>query len=318
MTNGHYLAYYELHQIPWEVSAPVRFRDSDSGILYELGSGPYHIPRLASPTVTVRAGGALIETVNENYILEGGTYFGVAVPVRLRQETAGGAFEPSFDRLMQISDDAARAVGLCLDQRIPLKRVASYLREDHGGGKRGRMLAMWQAWSGARASISPKTVESVRRGIDHLSQPDVSPRTLLALRWYDQSKAATVGSDRLIALWIALEALMAPVTRHTELVRKTAVHISGQEYGLALTPDEVRLALGLDKILEHRNKIAHEGVWLDPWPVTVADPEQRDWPQILCDVVGEVLRVRLGAAPTGVLTEHVEDGLTMGRGQEPE
>jgi hypothetical protein len=43
-----------------------------------------------------------------------------------------------------------------------------------------------------------------------------------------------------------------------------------------------------------RNEIIHEGKRLIPWPV-FDDPIKRDWPQILDDIVGEILRYRMKA-----------------------
>lgn len=309
--NGHYLAYYELHEIPWDRAAPVRFKDSESGTIFELGRGPYHVPRLASPTVSVRAGGARIETVNENYVLEGGTYFGMAVPIRLQSESGKPLLEPGFEKLWQVTEDAARVVGLCLDQRIPLRQVAAYVKESRENGRPGRMLTMWQARSGAAASVSGQSIESIRLALSSALSTEVSPQVQLALRWYDLSKNATVGPDRLVALWITLETLMAPVRSHAALVRKTAAHLTGKEYGLGLSAEQIRFALGLDKMLDYRNQIMHRGSWPVPWPVVPGDPERRDWPQILCDVVGELLRRRLGAELTGSLAKHVSEGLRL-------
>ena len=58
MTDAHYLAYDELHEIPWELPAPVRFKDSEGGTVFELGHGPCHVPPMASPTVVVRRRGS--------------------------------------------------------------------------------------------------------------------------------------------------------------------------------------------------------------------------------------------------------------------
>ncbi len=311
MGNGHYLAYYELHEIPWELLAAVRFKDEDAGTIFELGRGPYHVPRLASPKVSIRAGGARIETVNENYVLEGGTYFGIAVPVRLGDEKASATIEPGFDRLWQLTEDAARVVGLCLDQRIPLKQVAAYVKENRNDGMPARMLTMWQLQSGAAACVSHQSAESIRVALSSALSVEISPQVQLALRWYDLSKAATVGPDRLVALWIALEALMAPVNSHAALMRKTCAHLARAEYGSGLNPEQIRDALGFDKMLEYRNQIMHRGSWPVPWPVVPGDPHRRDWPQILCDVVGEILRISLSAGTTGTLRRHIENGLRM-------
>lgn len=198
--TGHYLAYFQPHEIPWELPAPVRFKDDEAETIFELGRGPYHVPRMASPTISVRAGGACIETVNENYVLEGGTYLGMAVPVRLSRERGAPLIEPPFEQLLQISDDAAKVVGLSLDQRVPLKKVAEYVRKTPEEGKPGGMMVLWQAHSGAAASISEKSVESIRSALNNTLSREASPQVLLALRWYDQSKNATVGPDRLVAL----------------------------------------------------------------------------------------------------------------------
>ncbi len=310
MTDGHYLAYYELHEIPWESPAPVRFKDNEDGTIFELGRGPYHVPRMASPTVVVHAGGARIETVNENYVLEGGTYFGMAVPVRLSEEKGSPLVEPGFEQLRRLTEDAARVVGLCLDQRIPLKLVAAYIKESRDNGK-PRMLTLWQVRSGGAASVSHQSVESIRVALSSALSAEVSPQVQLALRWYDLSKNATVGPDRLVALWIALEAIMAPVNSHAALVRKTSTHLAGANYGLGLNPEHIRIAIGFDRMLEYRNQIMHRGSWPVPWPVVPGDPERRDWPQILCDVVGEMLRQRLGAPLTGALARHASEGAKM-------
>lgn len=312
--SGHYLAYYELHKIPWELPAPVRFKDSDTGAIFELGRGPYNIPHLASPKTKIRAGGATLETKNDNYVLEGGTYFGVAIPVRLPESDRSPVVEPGFEELFRMSDDAARVIGLCLDQRTPLKRVAAYIRENRSDDKPGRTLATWQLSGGAAASICDKSVESVRMALDHALNPEVPPRVLLALRWYDLSKNASTGADRLVSLWVSLEALMGPVKNNRQLVGKTAQHLAGQEYGLCLNPDQIKQALGLEQILSWRNKIMHEGVSPVPWPVVPDDPRQRDWPQILCDIVGEILRHQLSASLTGALRRHIDAGLKMGSG----
>lgn len=314
MPQAHYLAYYELHEIPWEIQAPVRFQDPDSGTIFELGHGPYHIPHLASPKVKLRAGGATLATFNDNYVLEGGTYFRVAIPVRLPAGNRSPRCEPGFEELFRMSDDAARVVGLCLDQRTPLKRVAAYIRQDRDKDKPGSIMAMWQLSAGAAASISGKSVESVRLALDHARNPQVPPRVLLALRWYDLSKNASTGADRLVSLWVSLEALVGPARPQRQLVQKAAQHLAQEKYGLGLSPEEVRKALGLDKMLAWRNKIMHEGVCPVPWPVVPGDPLQRDWPQILCDVVGEILRCQLSASLTGSLRRHIDAGLKMAAG----
>jgi hypothetical protein len=308
MTDAHYFAYYELHEIPWEIPAPIRFKDDEAGTIFELGHGPYHIPRMASPTVSVRAGGARIETVNENYVLEGGTYFGMAIPARLIQEEGSPLIDPSFEKLHQGSDDAAKAVGLVLDQRIPLGKVAEYVRKNFKDDKPGGMIVRWQMRSGAAASISQQSVESIRIALNNTLRTKASSQVILALRWYDQSKTSNIGPDRLIALWIALEALMAPVKSHADLVKKTTAHLACKDYALGLSAEQIKIALGLDRMLEYRNQIMHRGSWPVPWPVVPGDQQQRDWPQILCDVVGEMLRVSTGAALTGALARHVSQG----------
>ncbi|MBF8304468.1 MAG: Apea-like [Dehalococcoidia bacterium] len=235
----------------------------------------------------------------------------MAIPVRFPEGNRSPRCEPGFEELFRISDDAAHVVGLCLDQRTPLKRVAAYIRQDRDKDKPGSMLATWQLSGGAAASISDKSVESVRLALDHARNPQVPPRVLLALRWYDLSKNASTGADRLVSLWVSLEALIGTERPQRELVTKTAQHLAKAEYGLGLRSAQIRQALGLDKMLAWRNKIMHEGVCPVPWPIVPGDPGQRDWPQILCDVVGEILRCQLSASLTGSLRRHIDAGLIM-------
>ncbi len=72
----------------------------------------------------------------------------------------------------------------------------------------------------------------------------------------------------------------------------------------------IKIALGLDRIRRARNESIPEGTRLIPWPVA-DDPENRDWPQILDDIVGEILRERLNATQTRTLDKHVKEGTRL-------
>jgi len=302
-----YLAYYELHEIPWKLKDKIIFQDKKTGAQFQIGRGPYHIPLMASPEVKTRAGGATISTKNDSYVLEGGTYFGAAIPLLPEGEPYVSISLAEWDRLGQMADDAASCVGLCFDQRVSLKKVAEYIRFPESGGSRPRELYMWRAHPGAKASVSKRSVNSVERALNTMLYKQVSPATELALRWFEHSKAVMTGPDRLIALWIALEALFGPVERGTELVNKTARHLALKRYRLNLTPSEIKKALGLNYMREMRNEVVHSGVRWVPWPVS-DERRERDWPQILNDIVGEILRYRLNATLTMTLHKHVEEG----------
>lgn len=302
MPAAHYLAYYELHEIPWKIDEAIKLEARDLGIQLQVGRGPYTIPRMASPTVVTRAGGARIETVNENLVLEGGTYFGIAIPVTTEWRENQSLPQTEWDRLSQLADDAACTVGLCLNQRRGTKKVAEYIHESEG--KPRRMEFRWQMFAGARASVSKRSSAAIRRALGNALDEGASPQTLVALRWYEQSKNATIGVDRFLALWIALEALMGRTRNHAELVKKTSQYLTRKEFRLSSDPGVVSRSLGLDHMREVRNEIIHEGRRLIPWPIA-DDPSKRDWPQILDDIVGEILRFRMKATLARTLNKHV-------------
>ena len=307
MPNVHFLTYYELHDIPWRLTENVRLKDSETSLQVEIGRGPYIVPRMASPIEKTMAGGATMSTVNENYTLEGHTYVGVDLP--LEAGVSLGLFDPLWNELRGQADDIAATVSLCLGQRFSPKQVAQYTIELREDGSVGPMQFLGLMFPGAKASVSRRSIGSIRRAIDRLIS-GVSPQTLVALRWHGQSKSVTIGADRLVALWIALEALMSPVSSHVELVNKTADALSLKKFGLGLSSRQVIDALGLNHIRRIRNEIIHHGKREVPWPVG-DDPTLRDWPQILNDIVEEVLRQRMRATPTKVLKAHVADGLKL-------
>jgi len=303
--EAHYLAYFELHEIPWRLKNKVVFEERDTGMHFQIGKGPYVVPRMASPSSITVAGGARIETANETYTLEGSTYFGMVVPVSVEGDKDSlRKITPDWDELSRTTSDAAMTVGLCLDQRLPLKKVAAYVRVMEGR-KPYSMIVRWEAISGAKASVSKRSTESIRRALGHTLDPDVAPQTLVALRWYDQSKSSANGADRFLALWIALEALMGPARYAKDVVKRAAIHLSGRAYRLDMSPTEVRQALGLDNMHRLRNAIVHHGYNPEPWPITPGDPDLRDWPQILSDIIGEILRYHLKATLTRSLNRHI-------------
>ena len=305
----HYLAYYELHELPWKLNDNIRYQDTDSGLVFELGRGPYRVPKMASPNVVTLAGGARIETVHDTYVLEGQTFVGVAIPVDVDGDNPSPA-SIEWDQLREQADDLANTVSLCLQQRTAPKRVAEYILRQRDDGKLGGMMARWQAQVGQRASVSARSRESVRRAIDHVHSRSVSPQVLTALRWHAQSKRVASGADRLIALWIALEALMGPVKNHKVMVKKLATHLALKHYRLNKTPVQITEALGLDHIRNVRNKVIHEGGRWEPWPIS-SQTHERDWPQILNDIVEEVLRYQLNATPARTLHGHMRKSLPV-------
>ena len=308
MGTTHYLAYYELHEIPWKLPDPLRWIDPELGIHLGIGRGPYHVPRMASPVVTTRAGGAAFETVNENYTLEGPTYFALALPWLADWPHDSFAPEHEWDRVSQAADDMAGIVGLCLNQRLGLKRVAAYVKETRDDGRVGRMEVRAQLFSGAKASVTQRSGRSVARALDSVVKEKIPPNVITALRWYEQSKSAVVGADRLVALWIALEALAGPTRSHADVVSRTALTLTRKRFGLGADIGLIRDALGLNQMRLMRNRVVHEGQRHVPLPVA-DDPLSRDWPQILDDVVGEILRYRLSATLMGTLKAHYQKGL---------
>ncbi len=305
--DAHYLAYFKLHDIPWKVEEKATFKDEFSTHQVQIGRGPYVVPRLATEEPETKAGGAEIRTVHENVVLEGQTYVGVAIPTSWANDqlTGGG----DWGETTQLAEDIASCVSLCLSQRFAPQKVAEYVRGDDSEGSIKGMSFRWQLYPGARAFVSTRSIGSVRRALNRLhSQAISSGSTLVALRWHDQSKRTFAGPDRLVALWIALEALMGPVENHAELVEKTASQLAAKKYRLGVSAQRIRDALGLDHIRRARNEIIHEGRRDLRWPID-ASAEQRDWPQILNDIVDEILRRRLHATPTATLRKHVAEGL---------
>lgn len=317
MGTTHYLAYYELHEIPWKLPDALRWSDPELGIHMGIGRGPYHVPRMASPVVTTRAGGAAFETVNENYTLEGPTYFALALPWLADWPRESFAPQHEWDRVSRAADDMAGIVGLCLNQRLGLKRAAAYLKETRDDGSAGRMEARAQLIAGAKAAVTQRSGRSVARALHKAATGKVSPNVSTALRWYEQSKSAIVGADRLVALWIALEALAGQTRGHAEVVSRTALTLTHKRFGLGADARLIRGALGLDRIRVMRNRVVHEGEREIPLPVS-DDPAERDWPQILDDVVGEILRYRLSATLMGTLRAHIKKGLGPQRAAAPE
>ena len=310
MGTAHYLAYYELHEIPWRLTEPVRLTAPDQGIVIEIGRGPYHVPRLASPVVTTRAGGAGFETINENYTLEGRTYFALALPWQAEWPPDRMAPQQEWDRVARTADDMAGIVGLCLNQRLGLKQVGAYLKETRDEGGVGRMEARAQLFTGGKAAISKRSGRSVARALNEAVTEKIPPNVTTALRWYEQSKSAVVGADRLVALWIALEALAGQTRSLAGVVSRTALMLTRKRFGLGADVGLIRDALGLDQMRLMRNRVVHQGEREIPLPVS-DDPAKRDWPQILDDVVGEILRYRLGATLMGTLKAHFQKGLDL-------
>lgn len=307
--TGYYLAYYELHEIPWELELAegqrIRWMDDETGEVCELSHGPFYIPGMVLPEIRTRAGGATIEAVNDSRKLEGGTYFAVQLAVSM---TAIGkpVTEPKLPVLTQRADDLAASVGLALDQRLPLKKITGFVKHIGEDGKPYGFLAVWQASTGAKSVVSERSLGAVKGALEGVRNEAVAQKTLLALRWYEQSKAAAYGADRLLSLWIALEAMMPTVENHVQLVHAVAKELSNPQYGLDLAEGEVIRALGLEQMRKQRIQVVHDGWRPVPWPVDI-NAGERDWPQILNDVVGEMLRMRLGIPPTGLLYKHAHE-----------
>ncbi len=207
MVDGHYIAYLELHEIPWEVEGEVRFQTQASSGLVGLGRGPYTVPRFASPTVTIRAGGSVISTANENYTLEGETYVSVALPIESGADGLFIAANQEWPGLARLAEDVASTVSLCLRQRTPPKKVAEYVLKYKEGRPSGEIIR-WSAFGAASAAVSQDALQEIDRALMPVLDRSASPQTLLAMRWYNNSRTAIGGADRLLSLWIALEALV--------------------------------------------------------------------------------------------------------------
>lgn len=301
---GYFLSYYELHEISWNIKGPVRLQDAVHGTQFHIGTGPFWIPDMASARIRTHAGGATLEAVNDITKLEGGTFFGIGRPV-----SSDSASIP-WNEFKVWADDCAALVGLCLNQRFALQKRAQYVKHLDGDGSPRRESFMWDLFAGGRASVSERSTRSLIRAFDRLASGRVRPATLTALRWYEQSKRVTIGADRLVALWIALEALMPQAKAHDALVKLAAQELARPTYRLSARYKTVRRALGLDIIRRCRNAVIHEGLREVPWPVA-DDAEHRDWPQILNDVVAEILRDRFTATKTREVNRHFAKGLEL-------
>jgi len=73
-----------------------------------------------------------------------------------------------------------------------------------------------------------------------------------------------------------------------------------------MSPPVIREALGLDKIAKLWNAVIHEGLRAFDLPGE-GGASNRDWPQILSDVVAELLRCELGADLAGDLKRHINE-----------
>ena len=203
-------------------------------------------------------------------ILEGETYFEVAIPVT--RWMGRSISQEDWTKLSEFAGDMASVVGLCLNQRTVLKKVAEYASEITPGQYPRSMEFRWEVHVGARASVSKRSSRSIQRAILTAMNEQVPPKSQAALSWYEHSKCVTVGADRLVALWIALKALMGE-SNHTRLVRKTAEYLAHKDFRLGLDSPGIVKALGLGHIRELWNKIVHQGVRWVPWPVSGSSKE---------------------------------------------
>ncbi|MBI4305860.1 MAG: hypothetical protein HY678_06025, partial [Chloroflexi bacterium] len=281
----------------------VRLRAQPSGIEVQIGRGPYRVPGMAMSKSVTRAGGAQFDLSNTVEELKDGTFLGVHIPMPVHKDHNPRARNAEWQVLSRQAEDVAATVGLCLRQRRPLQKVAEYIRPLEYRKGYPQALFDLRGWPGHKASVSKRSTDAVRRSLGRVLDSDVRPNLLTALRWLEQSKEHRNGADRLVALWIALEALMAPSKDGRELVRKTAVHLAAKHYRLGMTADQIVPALGLDKMRQSRNDIVHRGA--RPEPTFSPNREDRDFPQMLDDIVTEVLRYKLGAGPTTAVSDHV-------------
>ena len=309
LASAYYKAYYELHELNWRVDAPVRIeRADDDGLItgqYQVGHGPYRIPQLAKvDNVRTRAGDAVFVLDNSLFTLEGDTYCAIALAV---DEAILDSSPPQWEEVRNLdeqADDAAAVIGLCLDQRFAARPISRHIeRTELEVGKAPASFVL-TGYPAAKASMSQRSTKALLRSLGRIAdrRPDV--HTLTALRWLEQSKRVTNGADRLVALWIAAEALMGGAQGHKGLVRKLASELALKKYKLGLSADEVIRVFGLDQMRKVRNQIIHEGLRPDWWPVDPGN-EQRDLPQLLHEIVSTVIRNRLHATPTRAPREHV-------------
>ena len=122
-----------------------------------------------------------------------------------------------------------------------------------------------------------------------------------------------MGADRLVALWIALEALMSPGSAPRPVAGSAADYLSKPVFKLSDNPVIISRALGLDTIRGLRNDVVRRGLREVPWPVA-DDPRKRDWPQILNVIVAEILRYRLSATLTREVNTHFKKGMELAGG----
>ena len=254
------------------------------------------------PVVATRAGGATASFANEVVTLEGGELVGIAFPM---QEVT--SFDDWDDAAGQ-ADDCAAIVGLCLNQRFAVLRRAQFARQHETAAEKRSDVFRFPLYSGGKASVSARSTRSMIRAIDRLVTGAIAPQTLTALRWFEQSKRVMNGADRVVALWIALEALFPRVRTHEKLVRSTARELTKAAYGLGSDPGEIISALGLQEIRGFRNQVIHEGARKFVARDLPGATHDRDYPQILNDIVAEVLRHRLHATKTREVNRHFVDG----------
>ena len=139
-SSSCYRAYYELHEIPWKLQDPIMLTSQPGGLQVHIGQGPFPVPSMASPVAVTRAGGALITFKNEDLVLEGHTYFGVAIP--LDKEDANLIQQPTgtrWDELAEFADDMASVLHI---SSLVLPCV------NHGNGGCGIASAPNITWTG--------------------------------------------------------------------------------------------------------------------------------------------------------------------------
>ncbi|MFC1978580.1 hypothetical protein ACFLVP_01165 [Chloroflexota bacterium] len=90
-SKWYYRAYFQLHDIHWELKEPIKLILNPTGIIIELGNGPYRVPKMASPIAITKAGSTTIEFPNEIETLEGKTYFASNYAYYDEDETTQGA-----------------------------------------------------------------------------------------------------------------------------------------------------------------------------------------------------------------------------------
>ncbi|MDA0232541.1 MAG: HEPN domain-containing protein [Chloroflexi bacterium] len=135
-------------------------------------------------------------------------------------------------------------------------KVGEYVRlikPDTSYGKSFR----FQGYAGAEAAVTTAAQEDIRRAVEAVANQHLAPQVYVALNWYDQSKRAETGADRLVALWIALEALMSIERSRGKLDTKAARFLSSEAFSLGIKTDRIHEALGLGEMRRLRNRIVH-------------------------------------------------------------